>query len=66
MRLTSGVLDGGVDKRIKLLHVMRRQVGQGPVLGVIPDLLHRVEVRGVCWKPLDRGTSSVAQNGPPA
>jgi len=33
------------------VNVVRNDVGQGPLLGLIPDILHRVKVRGIRRKP---------------
>lgn len=41
------------------MDVLRNDVRQGPIFGLIPDILHRVEVRRIRRKPFDvepRGT----------
>ena len=51
--------DGGLEGR----EVLRGEVREGAVLGVPPDVLGWVEVRGIGWEPLDDDPVTACQAG---
>ena len=58
MPLTSGSDHGGEEGLLEILNAVGRVVRQVAVLGVTPDRLHRVEIRGVRRQRLDDDPST--------
>jgi hypothetical protein len=50
-----GLVPEGVEdptqRRAQFVNIFWNDVRQGPVFGLVPDLLHRIKVRRVGWKP---------------
>lgn len=38
---------------VQVLDVFRNDIGQSPTFGLIPNVLHRIEVGRIGWKPFD-------------
>lgn len=47
----SGAIDGGDDRLLQMLDVIRNEVGQVGILGVVPNHLNGIEIRSIAGQP---------------